>query len=385
MAVEEESLRRHDRQQRLFAPFRFIVVATVVIVTLTSSPSPSMSARGLTIVISLVVFSVGTLRWPIDWRRTPNETSRLIGIAVLGASSIALAAAQPRGISELPASAVVFMAGSGLAPPFAWGAVVVISVGVCAALVPTAGPAFIVAAILLCAVLGIAGSLVRSSRLSQDRTEYLLAELENARDEQARSAALAERASIARDLHDVLAHSLSGLSIQLEGARRLALKEGASEELQETIDAAAALAKQGLVEARNAVGTLRQEENVSLAQIPALVEHFRSDLGLQVEFAEHGSGRPISPVVSGALYRAASEALTNVTRHAKGARTHVELAWERESVRLVIVDDGGSSTPSSAGSGWGLVGMSERVSHVGGHVAAGPDGAGWAVVVTVPA
>lgn len=136
---------------------------------------------------------------------------------------------------------------------------------------------------------------------------------------------------------------------------------------------------------RNAVSALRQEEIFSLAQITALVEHFRSDFGLQVEFAENGSDRPIAPDVSVALYRAVTEALTNVTRHALGAQTRVELAWEREYVRLTIVDEGGLSTLAIDGSGWGLVGMSERVSQVGGHVSAGPAGAGWAVVVTVPA
>lgn len=384
VAAKAQALRRHELQRRQLAPFRFIVVAIVLAAALTSRPSASMSGRGLAITASLVVFGMGTLLWPLDWRRT-NEAARLIEVLVIAASSVALAALQPRGVSELPASAVVFMAGSGLSPRLALGAGLATTAGVGIALAPAVSGATVVAAVLLCAVLGFTASLVRRFRLGQDRTELLLAELEDARDEQARSAALAERASIARELHDVLAHSLSGLSLQLEGARQLALKDGASERLQETIDSAAALAKQGLVEARGAVNALRHEEPMSLGQIPALVDHFRNDLGLDVEFAQHGTDRPIAPAVSVALYRAATEALTNVTRHSLGARTRVELAWEEHGIRLSVVDEGGSGTLVSEGSGWGLVGMRERVSLVGGHVVAGPVGDGWAVVVTVPA
>jgi signal transduction histidine kinase len=384
-ATQGEALRRRHGQRNQLAPFRFVVVAVVVVVALTSPPHPTLVGKGLLISICLCVFGLGALVTPVNWpSRWSVEVLRVLEMSLFAISAVAIAILQPHGVAELPGSVVVFIAGVTLVPGFALSVGAVVTAGVVAALAPAVSADAVLAAALLCAVLGVTGALLRRSRLSHDRAEVLLSELEEARDEQTRSAALAERAVIARDLHDLLAHSLSGLAIQLEGARQLASREEVSSELRETIDAAAAQAKQGLMEARNAVSALRQDDAKTLERIPALVEHFRRDLGLHVEFAESGVGRPIERDVSVTIYRSASEALTNVTRHALGAKTHVELSWEHENIRLSVVDEGGLQGPAGAGSGWGLAGMRERVSQIGGHLVAGPMGAGWAVVVTVP-
>ena len=158
-----------------------------------------------------------------------------------------------------------------------------------------ASTADIAASALLCAVLGITGALLRRYRLSQEATELLLARLEDARDDQARAAAAEERASIARELHDVLAHSLSGLSIQLEMVRKVAGKEDAPAELRAAIDGAADLAKQGLAEARDAVGALRRDDRLGIDQLPELVAHFRRDFNLAVAYSVAGTPRPVAP------------------------------------------------------------------------------------------
>jgi len=235
-------------------------------------------------------------------------------------------------------------------------------------------------------VLGLTGSLLRRYRLSQEATELLLARLEDARDDQARAAAAEERASIARDLHDVLAHSLSGLSIQLEMARKLAAKVEAPGELRTAIDGAADLAKQGLAEARDAVGALRRDDRLGVDRIPELVEHFRRDFGLSVAYTVNGTPRAVPADLGLALYRVTGEALTNVARHAAGASARVELSYAGGLVRLAVTDDGGErSTLAGEGSGWGLAGVRERIKRLGGDLAAGPSGPGWSVVVSAPA
>jgi signal transduction histidine kinase len=385
-AAQAEALRRFRRQDRQLAPLRLWVVAVVVLVALTSRPEVGLSGRGLALAICLLVFVIEMLGWPI--LRVGGVAVRVGELLVMGASSVAIVLLQPNGVSELPGSAVVFIAGVALSPAFAVavGAVVTVGVAVAVGLAGGAGTADIAASALLCAVLGITGALLRRYRLSQEATELLLARLEDAHDDQARAAAAEERASIARELHDVLAHSLSGLSIQLEMVRKIAGNEDAPAELRAAIDGAADLAKQGLAEARDAVGALRRDDRLGVDQLPELVAHFRRDFNLAVAYSVAGTPRPVAPDLSLALYRVASEALTNVARHAEGASTRVELSFDEAWVRLAVTDSGGSQSALAAqGSGWGLAGLRERIKRLGGELTAGPSVPGWSVVASAPA
>jgi len=385
-AAQAQAQRRFRHEGRQLAPLRFWVVGVVVLVAATSKPTIGLSGRHLALGVALLVFIVEMLGWPIF--RSSGATARVAELTVMGASAVAIVVVQPNGVAELPGSAVVFTAGVALAPPLAIavGGAVTVGVGVALASAGGAGDASIAASALLCAVLGITGGLLRRYRLSQERTELLFAELEEARDDQARAAAAEERSSIARELHDVLAHSLSGLYIQLEVARKVASKLAVPAELREPIEGAAGLAKQGLVEARAAVGALRRDDQLGLDRLPELVEQLRRDLNLDVSYAVEGVPRAVAPELGLALYRVAGEALTNVARHATGATTRVELSFEGSKVRLAVIDDGG--TPSglyAKGSGWGLSGARERIKRLGGDLVAGPAGPGWSVVATVPA
>jgi signal transduction histidine kinase len=334
----------------------------------------------------ILVFVVEMLGWPV--LRSGQATARVAELTVFGASAVAIAVFQPNGVAELSGSAVVFTAGFALSPPFAIaiGAAVTLGVAVALGSAGGAGAASIAASVLLCAVLGVTGGLLRRYRLSQERTELLLAQLEEARDDQARAAAAQERASIARDLHDVLAHSLSGLSIQLEMVRKLAGTAEVPAELRAAVDDAAGLAKQGLAGARDAVGALRRDDRLGVDKLPELVEHFRRQFGLAVAYTVQGTPRPVAPDLGLALYRVTGEALTNVARHAAGASTRVEPNFDAAGVRLVVTDDGGEQTALAAeGSGWGLAGVRERIKRLGGDFTAGPSGPGWSVVVSAPA
>jgi signal transduction histidine kinase len=240
-------------------------------------------------------------------------------ISAMGAAGVALAALQPHGATGLAGGAAVWMAVARLplALGIALGAGITVALDVAAALSGSSSAA-VLATTLLSALLGLVAYFLKQARASQDRTELLLAELEDAREEQTRAAAIAERGRIATELHDVLAHSLSGAAIQLQGARKLAEREHASPQMGAAIDRASQLVKDGLANARQAVGALRGEELPSIAQLESLIASFRDDMDVEVTLSIEGSARTLPADASLALYRGAQEALTNVaTRPAR--------------------------------------------------------------------
>ena len=219
--------------------------------------------------------------------------------------------------------------------------------------------------------------------VERDRAQALLAEVEARRESETQAVALRERGRIARELHDVLAHTLAGLSVQLQAVRAVAAREQVPATVLDPLDTAAALAKSGLEEARTAVGVLRDPIGLGVDEIAALVARHPGP----PSFAVSGSGS-VSAEAGHAVYRAVQESLTNAARYAPGASVSVSLDWA--SVLTVIVCDTGLPIGRSAvadqGTGLGLAGMDERLREVGGSVTAGPvAGGGWQVEITVPA
>jgi len=216
-----------------------------------------------------------------------------------------------------------------------------------------------------------------------------LARAEEMREAQAQAAALDERGRIARELHDVLAHTLSGLAVQVEGARLLAQRRGADPELVRRLAEARQLAVSGLDEARRAVGALRDDKLPGPGQLSELVTAY----GEQARLSVVGDPRPVPPSVGVAVYRTAQEALTNARRHAGGPEVEVALAWTPSTLRLVVADRGGRvpvtvpavDLPGSGPSGHGLIGMRERAELAGGRLTAGPSDEGWTVTLELPA
>lgn len=388
LAARQRARDRLVHQGAQLSPLRLVVAAVVVGISSYGKPAPGFHGKALVIMACLVVVVVGIflVRTRREEEETSNTWQQVMILLLLGAAGIGLDALQSQASSELPATIAIFMAAMRLAPLVA----AVVELPVMAAIGIVAGidsdAQNVVAVLLLCVVLGVSGALIRQSRLNQERTELLLAELEDARDDQARAAAAAERTRIARDLHDVLAHSLSGLAIQMEAARQLARNDEATPELRDLIDRASDLAKQGLTESRRAVGALRGDDAPTVDRIPELVAQYRRDLGLSVNLRVEGAPQPVSPEVGLTLYRAVGEALTNVSRYAPGAQSDVSVRWSAGEVSLRVVDHGGTADTSGrdAGGGWGLIGMRERVSRLGGRCLAGPQGAGWSVDIVVP-
>jgi signal transduction histidine kinase len=265
-----------------------------------------------------------------------------------------------------------------------------------AALRGGATAAAVLAATLLNALLGLVAYVVRAARAAQDRTELLLAQLADARDEQTRAAALAERSRIAAELHDVLAHCLSGAAIQLQGARVLADREPTSARVREAVQRASDLVNDGLANARAAVGALRGEPLPGIADLESLVAGFRRDLLVPASLTVQGRPRQLAAETDLLLYRAAQEALTNIARYAPGAPTTVSLSYHGGRVRLSVENRPRDPAPAhdvlpaphaltTVGGGHGLAGLRERLELAGGTMHAGPHRDGWQVDVEVPA
>ena len=378
---------RLHRQRATLRPLGLAVILVVVIGSANTHPAPGVHGTALAITLALCAFG-STLAVAIRDRfpERRREVQAAV-IAAMGAAGIALGGLQPRGATQMAAGAAVFMAITRL--PLVAGVALASAVtsGLDAATALAGGSAAtVVAGTLVTVVLGLVAAFLKQAREGQDRTEVLLARLQDAREEHARAAAAAERGRIASELHDVLAHSLSGAAIQLQGARMLADREQARPQLTAAIDRATELVKDGLLNAREAVGALRGDALPGLAQLDSLIDSYRADMNVDVTLRIEGEPRTLAADTSLALYRGAQEALTNIARYAPNASTTVVLSYETDRTTL-SVDNGASASQRHAalGGGHGLSGMRERIERAGGTMSAGPTAEGWRVALEVPA
>jgi len=217
--------------------------------------------------------------------------------------------------------------------------------------------------------------------------EALLAQEAATNEARHRAAALAERSRLARDLHDVLAHSLSALALQLEVTRLTAINIGAGTTLVGQIASARKLTCIGMLEARRALQLLREGEVPGPASLPGLVTETSAVLGIPAMLETHGVPCPLGDGAGLTLYRVVQEALTNVAKHAgRGVRVTVRLDWAPDGVEVSIVDCHGDGVDAALpSSGCGLTGMAERVTLIGGRLRAGPAVGGFMVHLWLPA
>ena len=232
----------------------------------------------------------------------------------------------------------------------------------------------------------------RRSRAKQlESAEQLLAETERANAETAHSAALAERGRIAREIHDVLAHSLAALTVQLEAADAL-LADGRTERAHDYVVKARRIAREGLVETRRAITALREDLPPLPALLDSLAANYREDLGVDATVTVVGEPRPLSAEASLTVYRTAQESLTNIRKHAPGAEVELTLAFDPERTRLTVVNGparDGASALAGSGGGYGLAGLRERAELAAGTLTAqavstAAEAEGWAVTLTIP-
>jgi signal transduction histidine kinase len=246
---------------------------------------------------------------------------------------------------------------------------------------------------VLLAAAWTAGVGVRERRARAAELEGRAARLERERDEKARQAATQERLRIARELHDVVAHSLSVIGVQAGAARLVLDADPDPARAREAIASIEATANRAMGEMRRALGILRDSDRSDAAlaplpgldQLPSLLKQMRA-AGLPVELTVEGTPRPLAKSIDLSLYRIVQEALTNALKHARATRAEVVVRWTADDVKLEITDDGRGSAPSAApAEGAGTIGMRERVALFGGDLRVGPrPQGGYAVQARLP-
>ena len=376
---------------RLAAVTRIVALLLVSWSVLHSRHHLSGSGRGLVIAVCFVACVVAWLVWTIR----PDEQGVTPDVYVLAVAGGVLAGAAP----DTAASAFVFVAvaAAGLRAELP-RAFLVVALGTLA--LASAMLAYdkngigLLAYTLGFIAMALAASTSRQSRERAEQAELLLAQTQRSHEEQLRAARLEESTRIAREIHDVLAHTLAGLTIQLEATGSLVEQGADRDTVLARVQRAHALAREGLEETRLAVGALRGESVSASAGIEALVAEYRATADAPAELTVDGDPARLTGPIGQAVLRVAQEALTNVRKHAPGADVSVAVHAGQnpgDDVVLFVQDHPSASRPAPApgaladsGGGYGLQGMRERAAQLGGTLAAGAAGDGWRVELRLP-
>jgi signal transduction histidine kinase len=235
----------------------------------------------------------------------------------------------------------------------------------------------------------VTSTLSRSTttcRLRVEQAGPVVPQARRAAGQHAQAQVLGERARIAREIHDVLAHTLGSLFVQLDAAEALLCEGGDADLSRRLVGEARRLAAEGLEETRRAIAAIRGP--VALPE--ALAALIKGDAW--VSYQVSGAARELRPDAGLALYRTAQEALANARKHAPAAPVAMTLTFEDHATALRVTNpvpsaspDGRPSTLAVTGGGYGLYGLKERAELLGGTLRAGPAGDGWVVELRVPA
>jgi signal transduction histidine kinase len=370
-------------------------IAVVLALSFAQHPAPALQGSGLAVTIALVVL-VSSFVALVS--RTGGAQGGLIALVALIGASSGLVYTQHGGLGL--AGLFVAVAYAAMNLPLAG------SLGMLALATATLALAAVhaerSAGLIVGAELGVVAFYVLAAFASRvqgahAQTARLLAELEESRRSQEEAAALRERSRLAREIHDVLAHSLSGLMLQLEGARMLASTPAGDGQLQAALERAHHLAHSGLEEARRAIGALRDEELPGAERLEQLAADYTRDSGVPATFEAVGAPHHLDSEASLTLFRVAQEALTNARKHALPNRVELNLAYEPDGTRLVVQDhrdpDAHPATvPASLDQrasdderpGYGLTGMRERAELLRGELAASRTDDGFRVELFIP-
>ncbi|EME57162.1 sensor histidine kinase [Amycolatopsis decaplanina] len=373
-------LRRERIADRLIRP---TLITAAIVVTGAGIFTQNVHVRPVTAALFVLVALFAVVSF-LPWDRVPSRARLLLasGYAVSAAVLLPLA---PQTFAPMFAYLAAAVAGIKLASRAQAIAVAVLDAVCCAVTVAVVGavtpaadewPWWLALSVGLPVLLGIARRDRRDALFNAERAAV---EARRAAASESREAALLERTRIARELHDVLGHSLTGIALQLDMADALGTK-GRNAEASDAVRRARSLAVDGIGRMRQAVHELR-EDAVPLEETLAALCAAEA-----VTFEVDGSAVPLGGGVSHTLVRAAQEALTNAAKYAPGTERAVKLVFSPETVTLVVTNGHAEHRPApDTGGGMGLVGMRERATALGGSARAGPaaDG-GWTVEVRLP-
>jgi signal transduction histidine kinase len=342
-----------------------------------------LTAEHLRGPLGLNLLAVATLTIPLAWRRRWPLAVLCFTMAAGTIQGIFLSSVDDVATIFFVVIVLGYTAGAHLPRRRAWFALPLMFLGICGVNLGTHAtssdylfPSAVVLIAWLC------GRALRARALLTEELHEAAIRAEEAHEAEAQRAMAEERRRIAREMHDVVAHSVSVMVVQAGGARRIIDRDP-----DRAAQAAAQIEYAGraaLVEMRRLLGLLHAGEGEagalapqpSLAELDALVERSRA-AGLPVEVRVLGERRPLPAGIDLAAYRIVQEALTNTLKHAGTTPTEVHLRWGDHELELEVLDRGGVGTArNGSGGGHGLVGMAERVRLYGGELEAGPRPAG---------
>jgi signal transduction histidine kinase len=356
-------------------------LAVIVVSIFSAEPHPSLeSTDGRWVALGVAILVAGVaLSLP---RRELTPGRRFAGLALVGTSAIVLELAQPHGAGFAAVYYVMAIAGLRLENKPA----LIVSggtlLGVLVAIGFTSDQPWDDGATLVFATVPwfLVTRLLRQLADRHSEAQELVEELRESRAAHAQSAALAERGRVAREMHDVLAHSLSALALQLEGTRLLARDRDADPDVIAGLERAHHLAAGGLAEARQAIAALRGDALPGPERLRELADAFPN-----ATLTMTGEPHDLSSEERLALYRTAQEALTNVRKHAAADRVEIRLDYAADGTSLVVQDHGpGAPVAVGAGGGYGLTGMRERAELLGGRLSTEPTDDGFRVELWLP-
>ena len=360
---------------------RLLGLVAITVGIALSHPRPALHGDGLVILISLVL----AVTTQVAASTIPSKGGVLVRTLICAVSSGLLLGYDP-GIAP---SILLILAGLDVGANLDVGpgsvvialAVATEAIGALASSQPTGN-----AGLGLVALVGfLVGTTRKQYVLRAEEAELRLADAERAREEHARAVGLAERANAAREVHDILAHSLGALVLQLDALDAVLSAEAPDhKKAVQVLSRARGLAVDGLTEARRAVGTLRADP---LPLVDTLRELVETNECAHLEVS--GTPIPLSADVSLALRRTAQEGLTNATKHAPGSAPRVEVDFRPDRVSVSVIDsgrpEGVDPVPlADTGGGYGIEGLRERARLIGGTLESGPHETGWRISLSVP-
>jgi signal transduction histidine kinase len=369
---------------------RLLVLVGVLVTVPFAEPHPGAGATGIAVAVALCVIFIGWVFWLLCER---NARMTVAALAVLGLAGGVLAGLSPLSTAIAVGCVVTAAAGVNLTTETS----LAITAGTVAAFLAT-GLAIGVPTETLVgypfAWIGLwAFGLTRHAYLLRaEEADRTLAETRRAHEAETHAAALAERARIAREIHDVLSHSLAAVSVNLQAAEGLldALPDGSPElgRAIECIGRASVLTREGMAQTRRAIQALRDDAKPLTDQLSALAKEWEADASVPVDFCVSGSPRPVGAEAGLAAYRTAQEALTNARKHAPGQPVRLGLEFRDSEIAVRVVNplpsgsDGGATREAP---GYGLTGLRERAALGDGTLVAGPADGEWRVCLRIPA
>jgi len=365
----------HQGPPKALRALGFASIVAVVGTPLVTDPEPALHGKGLAVVFAELLIIAGLAL--CMRRREWFPAARFIGLCLVGLATFLFAGFSPDSAGYAGVYFVVVIGAMRLereAAALVCGGTVLGLVIIAIANGTDAGT--IIGLLFSLAPWFLIMRLIRQLAIGRNEAEKLVVELRESREAEAEAAKLGERGRVARELHDVLAHSLSALSLQLEGTRMLARKTGSDASVVDGLDRAHHLATSGLSEARQAISALRGED------LPAIEDLALSFPGASVAIT--GTPREPSSEAKLALYRTAQEALTNVRRHSASERVELKLDYADDGTTLTVQDHGKEAAKMNGNPGYGLTGMRERAELLGGRLNAGPTNDGFRVELWLP-